>query len=186
MANGRCRMHGGLTRGPGTPMPLAGYQALVRWREQRRALGLKASLGGGAKRRSKDRTIARAQRVIEELMMASRKTIVPALPAEAAAMPARPWDVMSKSEKLSAVVDLGLDVAKKILELDVDPDNVRLLAQIKDTALTVISQQIRVDEHKLRPASDDGRMPAFEAAQAAYEEELAQREQAKRKPKKEL
>jgi len=40
----RCRLHGGLS--PGTPNPLAGYQALVRWRTMRRAMGLKASLGG--------------------------------------------------------------------------------------------------------------------------------------------
>ena len=40
----RCRRHGRLS--PGTPQPMAGYQALVRWQAMRRAMGLKASLGG--------------------------------------------------------------------------------------------------------------------------------------------
>jgi hypothetical protein len=190
----RCRLHGALGGRPrGYPMRPNTRIALVagrrRWLERMRALkaaGLITKFPGGRQPRgsaprSKNRTIARAQRVIEELVMAKMKTTVPALPSEAAALAAKPWDELSKSEKLSAVVDLGLDVAKKILELDVDPDNVRLLAQIKDTALSVISQQIRVDEGRLRPPASDGRMPEYEAAVARYEQRYGKPQ----KPKKE-
>jgi hypothetical protein len=137
-------------------------------------------LPGG--RQPPDKYIARAQRIIEGLIMAKRT--VPALPAEAAALTAKPWVELSKSEKLSAVVDLGLDVARKILELDVDPDNVRLLAQIKDTALSVISQQIRVDEGRLRPPASDGRLVEYEAAVARYEAKLGLSERTDSKPRK--
>jgi hypothetical protein len=122
-------------------------------------------------RRSQDKYVVQAQRLTERMIEMAKKN-VPARPATTAALPAKPWDELGKGEKLSAVVDLGLDVAKKILELDVDPDNVRLLAQIKDTALSVISQQIRVDEGRLRPPASDGRMPEYEAAVAAYERSL--------------
>jgi hypothetical protein len=71
-------------------------------------------------------------------------------PAEAAALPAKRWAEMTKAEKLSANADLSLDVIRKILELAVDPDNVKLLAQIKDAALTTISQQVRLDEQWMR------------------------------------
>src|SRR5262249_49775005 len=62
---------------------------------------------------------------------------------------------------------------RQILALEIDPENVKLLAQIKDVALAVISQQIRVDEGKLRPpASGERRLVEYEAAERAYERSL--------------
>jgi hypothetical protein len=139
--------------------------------------------GGGflpGSRRSQDRYVVQAQRVVERLIEMAKKPTVPALPSEAA-LPARPWEQLGKSEKLSAVVDLGLDFAKRVLELDVDPENVRLLAQVKDVALSVISQQIRVDEGRLRAPASDGLLE-YEAAVARQEELLGLRPK-KPKPK---
>jgi hypothetical protein len=100
----------------------------------------------------------------------AKKTTVPALQDEAA--PPKVWDEMSSGEKLAANADLSLDIIRQILALEIDPENVKLLAQIKDVALTVISQQIRVDEGKLRPPASEGRLVEYEAAVAAYERSL--------------
>jgi hypothetical protein len=192
----RCKLHGGLGGRPrGYPMRPNTRIALVagrrRWLERMRALkaaGLIIKFPGGRPRglapRSKDRTIARAQRVLEEIMMANKKPTVPALPSKVAAPAVKPWDEMTKAEKLSFAVDLGLDVARRILELDVDPDNVRLLAQQKDVALTLISQQIRVDEGGLRPPSGEQPMLEFEAALARQEARLRLSEPTHGKPRK--
>jgi hypothetical protein len=59
--------------------------------------------------------------------------------------PDRPWETLSKAEKLSRAADLALDAARQILELGVDPRDPKLLAIVKDTALSVIAQQVRVD-----------------------------------------
>jgi hypothetical protein len=149
-----------------------------RWLERMRALkaaGVITRFAGGRRPRgsapaSSDPHIRRAQRLIEELTM---KKSTSALPAPA--LPARPWDELTTGEKLVANTDLSLDIIRQILELGVDPENVKLLAQIKDAALTIISQQIRVEEGRLRPPASDGRMPEYEAALARYEEREAQR-----------
>ena len=83
--------------------------------------------------------------------MAKKKITVPAVPAEA---PMKPWDAMTKAERLSLNTDLALGAVKTILELEVDPANLKLLGHIKDTALGVISQQIRVDERQLSTAAE--------------------------------
>ena len=92
--------------------------------------------------------------------MAKKKTTVPAVPAEAAALAAKPWGEMTKAQRLAHNTDLALGAVKTILELEVDPANLKLLGHIKDTALGVISQQIRVDERQLaetqeRPRDED-------------------------------
>jgi hypothetical protein len=115
-----------------------------------KAAGLIARFPQGRKRRgsaprSKDKTIARAQRLIEEFKMAIKKITAPALPSEAAPP--------SKAERLSKATELALDIVRQILELGVDPADVKLLAQVKDTALSVISQKIRVDKGALRSQS---------------------------------
>ena len=74
---------------------------------------------------------------------------LPAVPAE------RPWDQMSKGEKLSAAADMALDIAKAILELGVDARDPKILGHVKETALTLISQQMKVDQEKFRAARDD-------------------------------
>jgi hypothetical protein len=96
--------------------------------------------------RSSDITIARAQRQIERLRDVVKKA-VPALPADA--LPPQPPTV---AERQADNLDRALDVVGQILALPVDPENIKLLAQQKDAALTTISQSIRIDETRLRVA----------------------------------
>jgi hypothetical protein len=111
-------------------------------------------------------------------MMAKKP--VPALPA----LPAKPWDELTTPEKLAANADLSLDIIREILGLGVDPDNVKLLAQIKDAALSIISHQIRVDEGKFRQPSGEQPMLEFEAALARQEARLRLSEPTHGKPRK--
>jgi hypothetical protein len=75
-----------------------------------------------------------------------------ALPAEAAetAAPAKPWADMSKGERMSFNADLALNFTRQLLELPFDPENLKLLGHQKDAALTIISQQIRIETERLR------------------------------------
>jgi hypothetical protein len=82
--------------------------------------------------------------------MASRSK--PALPAAAAktAAPAKPWADMSKGERMSHNANLALNFTRQLLELPFDPENLKLLGHQKDAALTIISQQIRIEAERLR------------------------------------
>ena len=70
---------------------------------------------------------------------------------------------MGKADKLSYATDLGLDVVKRILELGVDPTNPRVLGHVKDTALTIVGLQVKVDQERLRAsrAGDGGSLEDF-------------------------
>jgi hypothetical protein len=94
-------------------------------------------------------------------MMAKRsKVVLPA--AESAGVPPVPWEQQSKGERLSYNVDLSLSFTKSLLELQFDPHNVRLLAIQKDAALTLISQQIRVETERMRsPPARGGSVKEF-------------------------
>jgi len=87
----------------------------------------------------------------------------PALPAIAAAgVPAKPRADMTKGERLSHNVDLSLEFTRQLLELPFDPENLKLLGHQKDTALTLISQQIRVETERLRaPPAHGGSVEEF-------------------------
>jgi hypothetical protein len=93
-----------------------------------------------------DKHARRAQLVIERLRDMARKS-APALPADA--LPAQPPTV---ADRQADNLDRALDVVGQILALPVDPENIKLLAQQKDAALTTISQSIRIDETRLRAA----------------------------------
>jgi hypothetical protein len=84
---------------------------------------------------------------MEKIVMARTPLTVPA-PAPKA------WESMSKAEKLSAATDLALGIVHQILELGIDARDVKLLAQVKDTALAIISAQVRVDEKALSRQQD--------------------------------
>jgi hypothetical protein len=119
-----------------------------------KAVGLITKFPGGRKPRrsaprSKDRIIARAQGAIEREIMARKSVSASA----AAGLPAKPWDELTKAEKLAANVDLGLDIVRRILELGVDASDPKVLGHVKDTALTAISQLIRINEGQLRSAT---------------------------------
>jgi hypothetical protein len=86
---------------------------------------------------SRDPKIRKAQRIIEAVM--AEKESAPAVVQ-------KPWAEMSRGEKLAAAADKGLGVAMKTLELEVDPTDIKLLALQNNTALSVISYQIRVEQ----------------------------------------
>jgi hypothetical protein len=96
-----------------------------------------------------DKHIRRAQLGIERLRDMVKKS-VPALPADV--LPAQP---PSAAERQADNLDRALGVIEQILALPVDPENVKLLAQQKDAALTTISQSIRIDETRLRAQTLD-------------------------------
>jgi hypothetical protein len=191
----RCRLHGGLAgrpRGiPAHPHTLAALRAgHARWLARMRLLkasGQIAKFPSGRKPgvpgrvRSADRIIARAQRVLEEVMMASRKPTVPALPS-GEALPARPWDEMSEGEKLGVATGLALDIVKEILALGVDPTDPKMVGHVKDVALHVISMKIRVDESRMRQPAGDEPLIEYEQAVARQERLLGLRPMPKKAP----
>jgi hypothetical protein len=126
-----------------------------------------------------DKHIRRAQLVIERLRDMVKKA-VPALSTDA--VPAKPWDEMTKAEKLSAATELALDNVRQILELGINPEDVKLLAQVKDTALTIISQQIRIEENELKAPRQDEPLTEYRLAVKEFEEQERRRNsKAKRK-----
>jgi hypothetical protein len=189
----RCHLHGGRAGRPrGIPLRAGENAALQsghkRWLAQMRALkeaGLIARFPNGRRRgvpngaRPADKHTRRAQLVIERLRDMVKKA-VPALPTDA--VPAKPWDEMTKAEKLSAATELALDNVRAILELGIDAGDVKLLAQVKDTALTIISQQIRIEENDLRAPRQDEPLTEYRLAVKEFEEQEARRNpKAKRK-----
>jgi hypothetical protein len=61
-----------------------------------------------------------------------------------------PWDGMSRGERMARNADLALGLVHELLSLPFDPTNLKLLAHQKDTALTILSQQIRIEAERLR------------------------------------
>ena len=94
---------------------------------------------------SKDRTIRRAQRLVEKAKVMADHNV--------ATVPDRPWSELTSPEKLARETGLSLDIAAKILndgaqilERDgLEGTDPKLVALVKDTALSIIGNQIRVD-----------------------------------------
>jgi len=92
---------------------------------------------------SKNRTIRRAQKIVEKLMAQQDIATVPELP----------WSELTSPEKLARETGLSLNIAAKILadgaailERDgLEGTDIKLVTLVKDTALQIISNQIRVD-----------------------------------------
>jgi len=61
-----------------------------------------------------------------------------------------PWDGMSRGERMARNADLALGLVHELLSLPFDPTNLRLFGHQKDTALTILSQQIRIEAERLR------------------------------------
>ena len=152
----RCRLHGGNAgRAPGISehanSKVARLEGRRRWVERMRAsiaAGEIDRFPNGRRSRdlpplSKDPTIRKAQRLIEKAMA----KLVPS--------DGRPWTEMSKAEKLGRATELALDCVRDILELGIDPSDAKTLAIVKDTALNIISQQIRLDALKELHARGD-------------------------------
>ena len=148
--NLRCRWHGargGRPKGiPEHPHSRAArLEGRRRWVERMRGAKARGEIErfpNGARARdlpplSKDRTIRRAQRLLEKAKVMADQEI--------ATVPERPWSELTKAEKLGDVTNVALDIAREILALGVDPSDPKILQIVKDTALSVISNQIRVD-----------------------------------------
>ena len=75
--------------------------------------------------------------------------------AETAAA-AVPWSAMSRGERMAHNADLALGLVHELLSLPFDPTNLRLLGHQKDTALTILSQQIRIEAERLREPQTRG------------------------------
>jgi len=189
----RCKLHGGWAGRPvGIPLRPHENAALqagrARWVERMRTAkdaGLIERFPNGRRRGvpngapPADKHIRRAQLVIERLRDMVKKA-VPALSTDA--VPAKPWDEMTKAEKLSAATELALDNVRQILELGINPEDVKLLAQVKDTALTIISQQIRIEENELKAPRQDEPLTEYRLAVKEFEEQERRRNsKAKRK-----
>ena len=123
----------------------------------------------GSPKRSADKIVARAQGVMEAAM--AKRSALPAAAGEPT-VPMKPWGEMSKGEKLAANTDLALDVTRQILELEVDAGDPRVLGHVKDTALTIIGQQIRIEAERLRapPARGGGLQEFYERYNGSSEE----------------
>ena len=152
----RCALHGGRSIGPtsgeGTQRSVAArVEGRRRWVERMRlakARGEIEKIPGGRRAKglpplSKDPNIRKAQRFVEKAMA----KLVPS--------DGRPWTEMSKAEKLGRATELALDCVRDILELGIDPSDAKTLAIVKDTALNIISQQIRLDALKELHARGD-------------------------------
>jgi len=102
---------------------------------------------------SKDPTIRKAQRIIEARMAEQGKTVT--------TVPPTSWDQMTKADKLARATDLGLDVSMKILtdggrlldERGLEGMDPKLLAEVRGTALSIISDQIRIDAAALQASA---------------------------------
>ena len=90
----------------------------------------------------------------------------------------RPWPELSKADKLAAATDLGLDVSMKILtdggrlldERGLEGMDPKLLAEVRGTALSIISDQIRIDAAALQASAIRHGGPA--ATELAEEQRL--------------
>jgi hypothetical protein len=71
-----------------------------------------------------------------------------------------PWGRKSKGERLADLVDQSLEQTRRILEIELDPENtspagIKLVSIVTNAALTVLSLQLRVDEAALRGSAQN-------------------------------
>ena len=158
----RCRQHGSAGgRPPGTPehpnsraARLKGRRQWVERMREAKARGEIELFPGGRRARglpplSRDPTIRKAQRILEKAKAMADQEI--------ATVPERPWSERGHAEKLDLETGQALDIAAKILrdgtqmlERDgIEGADIKLVTLVKDTALQVISTQLRVDHAKL-------------------------------------
>src|SRR6516165_10727142 len=94
-------------------------------------------------------------------------------PVPEPSVPAKQYADMSKAERMSHNADLALDFTRQLLELPFDRENLKLLGHQKDAALTIISQQIRIEAERLRapPARGGGVQEFYERYNGGSSEE---------------
>ena len=159
----RCYRHGSAGgRPPGTPQHpntcAAAIEGRRRWVERMRAAKERGEVdrfpngrrARGLPKRSKDRIIARGQRLIEQAIaeMAKAKKNLPAVPE-------RPWEEKTVGEKFSANFEDALDFSHEVLNRNTNWEDIELLKLKKEIALAAQSQAIRIRVAELSPRSDD-------------------------------
>jgi hypothetical protein len=171
MANGRCPFHGGKSIGWRTPegairRDQARVEGVKRWRDRMRAAiaaGLIDRFPQGRKK-GDPRLVGKPPLYLQRRAnAAATEQTVPAAPKEIvmarrtlAAVPAAepaapvPWEQKSRAEQLAELTGKALGLTKALLELPIDPENLKLLSIQKDAALSILSTQIKVDEGQLR------------------------------------
>ena len=75
------------------------------------------------------------------------------------AVPDKPWDQLTNAEQLRALARSALGTARDVLALGVDPSDPRVMRIVTDTALTMISTQLRVEERQSRGHVDVSPVP---------------------------
>jgi len=118
-----------------------------RWVERMRRLKAAGVIdrfpcGTPARHWSRDPVIRKAQQLVEK--MKKKRDL---------SVPAKAWAEMSKGEKLSAAADLGLDIAYEIMQRPLNWDDLRQVQIVRDTALSLIGNQIRVDAAVINAAT---------------------------------
>ncbi len=95
-------------------------------------------------------------------MIERARAVVPIDRGEVPVEPVPPWEDQTNAEKLSTLTGKALDTTRAILDLPVDPSNLKLLSIQKDAALSVLSTQAKVDENRLRDREQrDGALRAL-------------------------
>ena len=155
----RCYRHGSAGgRPPGTPQHpntcAAAIEGRRRWVERMRrakAAGLIERFPNGRRAkglppRSKDRIIAKGQRLIEQAIAMTK-----ALPA----VPDKSWEEMTDGEKFASNFSASLDFSHEVLNRHTNWEDTELLKLKKEIALSTQAAAIRVKVAELGPRSDD-------------------------------
>jgi hypothetical protein len=195
----RCRLHGGASTGPitadGRSRTIAALKAgRERWLSRMRLAKQRGEIPKlpngrrprGAPKLSANKTVRRAQRVMESVM--AKKNVVAGSPPPLPAV--KPFAEMSKGEKLSHNADLALDDTMRILAARIDyarladpewladPENRAIARELQksadrqmNTSLVTLGHQIRVDEKELerngnRRGLDDATLEQLRASLA--------------------
>jgi hypothetical protein len=154
----RCHWHGarcgrpkGIPEHPNSRAArLEGRRRWVERMNEAKAAGLITRFPNGARARSlpplaKDKTLRRAQRILEKAKAMADRDI--AKPAE------RPWSELTHPEKLDKETGVSLDITAKILNDGAEllerqgltGTDIKLVTLVRDTALAVIGNQIKID-----------------------------------------
>src|SRR6516225_7351784 len=155
----RCYRHGSAGgRPPGTPQHpntcAAAIEGRRRWVERMRAAKERGEVdrfpngrrAKGLPPRSKDRIIARGQRLIEQAIAMAK-----ALPA----VPDKSWEEMTDGEKFASNFSASLDFNHEVLNRHTNWEDTELLKLKKEIALSTQAAAIRVKVAEPGPRSDD-------------------------------
>ncbi len=159
LANGRCHLHGGRNVGYMSPEGRkrseagrqAGFKAYVARMHEAKAMGFIDRFPWGVGSKGKGGQVR--YRMKEAAMEIAEKTLA-RLPAAVD----KPFDEQTLGEQLATVTRMSLRKAHEILALPCDPDDRKLMSIQKDTSLSLIATQVRVDESIMRRQSAD-RLP---------------------------